>query len=295
VPTSPAPGRRRLPDLPGLLLVSGGTVAVTYGLASAGSQTLRVVLPVAGGLVLLAVFVARSARIERPLLDVRLYLNPAYAASSLMNFALGATVFGAMILLPLYYQSVRHQDPVVTGLLVAPTGIGVVLATRLASQLTDRIGSGRTALIGGVIGAAGTVPFLFLGTETPYLWLSMAGVIRGIGIALCMIPAMSAVYRAIPPAKVSDGTTQVSVVNRLGGSTGTALFTVVVQHALGGGTTLAGAASAYGDAFRWALGAVVLVILPAAVLAAVESRRAQVTGRRARDLPPRRAASTGRP
>ena len=55
-----------------------------------------------------------------------------------------------MILMPLYYQSVRHLDPVQTGLLVAPTGIGVALTTRLASSLTDRIGSGRTALAGGL-------------------------------------------------------------------------------------------------------------------------------------------------
>jgi EmrB/QacA subfamily drug resistance transporter len=277
---APASPVRRLPDLPGLLLASGGTAAVTYGLASAGGQTSRVLIPIAVGLVLLAVFTMRSLRIARPLLDVRLYRSPAYAASSVMYFALGATVFGAMILLPLYFQSVRHQDPVVTGLLVAPTGIGVALATRLASHLTDRIGSGRTAFIGGLIAAAGTVPFLFLGPATSYVWLAAAGMVRGCGISLCLIPATAAVYRAIPPAKISDGTTQVNVLNRLGGSTGTALFTVVVQHALAGAATPAGAASAYGLAFRWALGTAILIVLPAALLARVESR-----ARRTRETP----------
>jgi hypothetical protein len=100
-----------------------------------------------------------------------------------------------------------------------------------------------------------------------------------------MIPSMAAVYRAIPPAKISDGTTQVNVVNRLGGSTGTAVFTVVLQHALAGGAILAGgtaasAAAAYGDAFRWALGAVLLTVVPAALLARVEAR----TGGRATRL-----------
>ena len=272
-----APAGSRLPDVLGLLLISTGLVAATYGLASAGSGPVRVVLPIVIGVALLAAFVVRSARIARPLLDVRLYKNQAYAASSLMNFAVGATVFGAMILMPLYYQSVRHLDPVVTGLLVAPTGVGVALSTRLASKLTDRVGSGRTALAGGLIGAAGTVPFVLLGPATPYLWLCLAGTIRGVGIALCMIPAMAAVYRAIPPAKISDGTTQVNVVNRLGGSIGTAVFTVVLQHALTGGAALAGAtaasaAAAYGDAFRWALGAVLLTVVPAALLARVETR-----------------------
>jgi EmrB/QacA subfamily drug resistance transporter len=256
------------PDLPGLALISGGSVAVTYGLASVGSATIKVAAPLVGGVLLLALFVARSLRTARPLLDIRLYRNAAYSASSLVNFALGGAVFGAMILMPLYYQSVRGQDPVMTGLLVAPTGIGAVIATRFASRLTDRFGSGRTALAGGLVAAAGTAPFMFLGDATPYAWLAASMVVRGIGVSLCMIPAMTASYRAIPPEKIGDGTTQLSVLNRLGGSTGTAVFTVTLQHAL----VADHGAAAYGTAFRWVFGAAVLAILPALILARTERR-----------------------
>jgi EmrB/QacA subfamily drug resistance transporter len=263
------------PDFLGLALISGGSAAATYGLAEAGSGAARVALPVAIGVALIAAFAWRSARIARPLLDVRLYRSPAYTASSLMNFALGAVVFGGMILMPLYYQQVRHLDPVMTGLLVAPTGIGVAVTSRAAARLTDRLGSGRTALIGGLVTAAGTIPFVAIGPATPYGWLIAGGAVRGAGIGLCMIPAMAAVYRAIPAAKVSDGTTQVNVLNRLGGSTGTAVFTVVLQHALAGGGTPAGSAAAFGVAFGWALGAALLVAAPAVLLARVEARLAR--------------------
>jgi EmrB/QacA subfamily drug resistance transporter len=259
------------PDFPGLLLISAGSVAATYGLASAGAQAIRVWLPLAAGVALLAAFVIRSGRIDRPLLDVRLYRNQAYAASSLVNFALGGIVFGGMILLPLYYQSVRLQDPVMTGLLIAPTGIGIAITAPLSSRLTDRFGSGRTALAGALVNAAGTVPLLFIGASTSYLWLSAVMLVRGIGISLCMIPAMSAIYRAIPPAKVGDGTTQSNVLNRLGGSTGTAVFIVVLQHALAGAGP---SAAAYGDAFRWVLGAGLLMAVPTIFLARAESRAA---------------------
>src|SRR4051794_22217521 len=222
------------PDFLGLLLVSGGSAAVTYGLAEAGSAVIRLALAIAIGAAMLAMFVVRSARIPRPLLDVRLYRSPAYAASSLMNFALGAVVFGGMILMPLYYQQVRHLDPVATGLLVAPTGIGVAITSRLAARLTDRFGSGRTALLGALVSAAGTIPFVAIGPATSYAWLIAASLVRGAGIGLCMIPAMAAIYRAIPAAKVSDGTTQVNVLNRLGGSAGTAVFTVALPPALPG-------------------------------------------------------------
>ena len=94
-----------------------------------------------------------------------------------------------------------------------------------------------------------------------------------------MIPAMTAVYRAIPPAKISDGTTQVNVLNRLGGSTGTAVFTVVLQHALASRGRSPprhprAPRAAYGDAFRWVLGAAILAGIPALILARAERRPA---------------------
>ena len=261
------------PDFAGLLLISAGSVAATYGLASAGGAAVRVWLPLVVGVALLTAFAVRSGRTARPLLDVRLYRSQAYAASSLVNFGLGAVVFGGMILLPLYYQAVRLQDPVMTGLLAAPTGVGIAIAAPLASRLTDRFGSGRTAFAGTLLNAIGTVPLLFLGASTSFLWLSAVMLVRGIGIALCMIPAMSAIYRAIPPAKIGDGTTQVNVLNRLGGSTGTAVFTIVAQQALAGaGPSASAAAAAYGDAFRWVLGAGLLMVVPTVFLARAESR-----------------------
>jgi EmrB/QacA subfamily drug resistance transporter len=265
---SDQPRRAARPDVPGLVLIAAGSIAATYGLASAGGQAIRLWLPLAVGVALLAGFVVRSGRTDRPLLDVRLYRSRAYAASSLVNFALGGIIFGGMILLPLYYQSVRLQDPVMTGLLIAPTGIGIAVMSPLSSRLTDRWGSGWTVLAGALVNVIGTVPLLFLGASTSYLWLCTAMLVRGIGISMCMIPAMSAIYRAIPMAKVSDGTTQVNVLNRLGGSVGTAVFTVVLQRALAEAEP---SGAAYGEAFRWVLGAGLLMAVPALFLIRAES------------------------
>jgi len=265
-----APGHPGRPDLLGLALVTVGFTAVTYGLASVGSADVQVAVPTAGGAVLLAAFVLRALRQAKPLLDVRLYASKVYSAASFTSFAISATVFGAMILMPLYYQVIRGEDPVMTGLLLAPTGVGVMLAMRASARLTDRFGSGRTALAGGLISAVATIPFTLLGPATSYWWLGASMVVRGIGIGLCMMPAMTAAYRAVPPAKISDGTVQLSVLSRLGGSVGTAIFTVVLQHELASGA----GAGAFAVAFRWALGAAVLAALPAIVLAVAESRSA---------------------
>ena len=146
LPTDATEDAGRL-DLWGLALIATGLVAVTYGLAeiglSTGDRLSHVVVPLVSGVCLVAAFVHRALRVEQPLLDVRLYLNRAFTAASVTIFCIGAALFGGMILMPLYFQTVRHEDAVYTGLLLIPRGFGAALATWMAARVMDRIGAGR--------------------------------------------------------------------------------------------------------------------------------------------------------
>jgi EmrB/QacA subfamily drug resistance transporter len=238
-------------DVAGLVLAAGGTTGLTYGLAQIGTRAgAGAVAALAAGTGLLAAFILRSARITRPLLDVRLYASRAFAAASATSFSLGAAMFGGMILMPLYFQVVRGQDVIATGLLLAPSGAGALLANRLAAPMTDRLGAGPTALAGGLLSAAATVPFVFLGARTSYVLLCLAMAIRGAGIGLSLVPAMTAAYRALPAGKIADATPQLNVLQRVGGSIGTAVFTVILTRQLAHAASPAAAASAFGT--RWA-------------------------------------------
>ena len=103
-------------DVIGLVLAALGVVGLTYGLSeseTAGTLTSpSVLIPALAGIALLALFVTRSRRIERPLLDLKLFANPAFRAASIVTFCLGAALFGAMILMPLYFQTVRGEDAI---------------------------------------------------------------------------------------------------------------------------------------------------------------------------------------
>ena len=63
-------------------------------------------------------------------------------------FLFGAAFFGAMLLLPLYYQIVRGQSALDAGLLMVPQGLGAMLTMPIAGRLTDRTGAGRIVLVG---------------------------------------------------------------------------------------------------------------------------------------------------
>ncbi len=262
-------------DVGGLLLSAAGTAGLTYGLAeigaSGGSGT-PALAALAAGILLLTGFVLRALRVRRPLLDVRLYASQAFTAASVTAFSLGAAMFGGMILMPLYFQIARGQDVLHTGLLLAPSGFGALLANRLAAPMTDRLGAGTTALSGGLVSIVSTVPFLFLTARTPYVLLMLAMVIRGLGIGLSLMPAMTAAYRALPPGKIADATPQLNVLQRIGGSIGTAVLTIVLQHNLSHATSQASVASAFGSTFAWVLAVTVAATAPTVLLIRAEHR-----------------------
>jgi hypothetical protein len=68
-----------------------------------------VLVPLLAGLALTALFVAHALRSDHPLLDLRLFANRAFAAAAATTFVLGAALFGALIIVPLYYQGLRGR------------------------------------------------------------------------------------------------------------------------------------------------------------------------------------------
>ncbi|MFI1381873.1 MDR family MFS transporter [Embleya sp. NPDC020886] len=261
-------------DVPGLLLVSVGVVGVTYGLARAGLEgtavSAEVLLPFLVGLALTTVFVLRSLRVEHPLLDLRLYRNRMFGAASFATFVMGTAIFGGMILMPLYFQVVRHEDAFHTGMLLAPQGLGAAVGMFLAGRLFERIGS-LTAVIGGVVCVAATLPFVLISAGSSYWLLGVAMVARGFGIGMSGMPAMTAAFRALAPSQVNDATPQLNMLQRIGGSMGTALFVVVLQqHLDDAGGRASEQASGFGVTFVWVLAASALAILPAVLMTALE-------------------------
>jgi EmrB/QacA subfamily drug resistance transporter len=271
-------------DWQGLILAASGTVGITYGLsesASAGSILSRsVIVPVLVGVALVAAFVVRARRIDHPLLDMRLYRIRAYSAASVVMFCLGAALFAALILLPLYFQLARGQDAIHTGLLLIPQGIGSAIGMNRSALATRRFGAGLTSLCGGMILVVGTLPFLFVGATTPYGLIAVAMIVRGIGVGLAFMPAMTAAFSSLAPDQVNDASPQLNVIQRVGGSLGTAVIAVVLQSklvGLGPHPSAAATASAFSQTYLWVVVLSLGALIPAAFLWRLE-RRARAEG-----------------
>src|SRR5262249_46542302 len=141
----PSPHERL--DVLGLLLLSPGLALIIFGLAKSASKgefTAPIVwVPALIGFVLLGTFVWHGLRTPHALVDLRLFKNHVFTNSSVTLVLMIISVFGGMLLFPLYLQNVRGESALDSGLLLAPQGLGAMLVMPLAGRLTDKIGIGK--------------------------------------------------------------------------------------------------------------------------------------------------------
>lgn len=271
-------------DMLGLVLVAPGIALLTYGLVTLGDTTRvggAVLTSLLGGAVLLTGFVVRAFRARHPLLDLTLYRDPTFRAASFACFALGAVVLGAGVLMPLYLQWVRGETAVPTGLVLAAQGVGIALAMWRSGALFERFGAG-IVVAGGTVALVATVPLALLTADTSLTWIVLVLAVRGAGIGLATMPAMSLAYQALQPARTGEASTQLNVVQRLGGSFGTAGFVVVLHQRFGArprGADRAADATAFGTVFAVVAAVTVLAVVPVAALMVARRRgRARPAG-----------------
>jgi EmrB/QacA subfamily drug resistance transporter len=272
-------------DWRGLLLLSPGIAGVVFGLSQTESQggfgDPLVYVPVIAGLALVAAFVMHARHAPRPLIDVGLFRHSAFSAAAATTFLLGGALFGAMIILPLYFQIDRGETALTAGLLMAPQGVGAAIAMPIAGRLTDRIGGGPVVVTGLIVSTLATIPLAFVSASTSYVVLAALLVVRGIGMGGAMMPAMAAAYSVLTGPEVPRATSALNVIQRVGGSLGTALLVVALQREVrsalpnGAGGSVQQLpeeararvaeplANAFGNTFWWAVGMSLIAIIPA--------------------------------
>ncbi len=258
--------RRHLPDdrptarsgLDGLgaFLLPVGLVGVLYGLSEVGSDHgfghAGVLVPLLVGAALVSAFVVHAVRAGgQALVDVRLLRLRSVGSSSAALFVAGASMFGTMLLLPLFWQQVRGASALTAGLMMVPQGVGSIFSRTIAGRLTDAIGARSVTVAAFLIVGLTTVPFAFAGPTTSTWWLVGLLVVRGFGLGGVIIPVMAVSFLDTSPAQVPHASVLTRISQQVGGAFGTAVLAVVLDSAVrSSGDPLA----AFHHAFWWAVG-----------------------------------------
>ncbi|GAA3651579.1 MDR family MFS transporter [Streptomyces chitinivorans] len=258
-------------DVFGLLTMSAGLAAVILGFSklSEGRAATdpQVLLPLLAGVVLLAAHGVRArGRRGAAVVDFGLFRDRPFTASTTIALLNNFGLYGAVVLVPMFFQQAGGKSPLAAGTIMVAQGVGAAVAVLLVGRLIDAKSNPRAlVLFGLLLVAAGLTAFALTDSASAGPVLLGALFVQGIGLALTASPIMVTLYHSLPPASVPAATTANAISQQLGGAIGTAVIALLLQHYLSSGNDVA---SAFQAVFWWALAFVVATALPALFLPA---------------------------
>src|SRR4051794_20345898 len=226
VPESRDPSAPRL-DLGGFALSCMTLSSLVWGLIEAPSRgwtdglvLASFALAAAG----LAAFVAWERRSAHPMLDLALFRNPRFSASSAAISLAFFALFGTIFFLTQYLQEVRGYSALDAGLRTMPVAAGLVLAGALSARLAERLGI-RVVVPAGLALVAGALwMFSLAGPDSAYELIAGALLLMGFGMGTAMAPATDAIMGSLPAARMSVGSAINDTTRVAGGALGVAVL-----------------------------------------------------------------------
>jgi len=215
-------------------------------------------------------FVLAERRAAEPVIPPRLFANGVFTSASVVGFAVGFSMFGALAYLPQYMQVVRGISPTLSGLRLLPLLVGLLLTSTGTGFLVSKWGRYKIfPIIGTALMTLGLFLLSRLGIHSNFWLVSLYLFILGVGIGASLQVLIIAVQNAVDYKDLGAATSGATFFRSIGGSFGTSVFGAIFSGVLAGdiaaalhGVSLPSGISASGGASP-----AVLDHLPAAIRA----------------------------
>ncbi|MEK4181409.1 DHA2 family efflux MFS transporter permease subunit [Aeribacillus composti] len=220
-------------DILSLILSSIGFGGILYGFSSAGEKgwdSVYVYGTIIVGTISLVLFIVRQLKMEEPLLQFRIYKYPMFALSSAISIVLSMTMFSAMLLMPIYIQTIRGISPFDSGLLMLPGAIIMGIMSPITGRLFDKFGARALAIIGLSITIFTTYEFSHLTMDTSYSFLMLMYSLRMLGMSMVMMPVMANGINQLPQTMNPHATAMNNTLQQVSGAAGSALLVTLMQN-----------------------------------------------------------------
>src|SRR5262245_10209823 len=221
-------------DIPGLVLMVIGFLSLQLFLDQGErnewfESTFIAVLGVAAALALTG-FLARELTAAEPILDLGVYRDRNFAASSLIMVFVMFGFFSSMVLLALFTQKVLGYDAWTSGLVLAPGGVGNLLSLVIAGRLITHFDQRLLLAVGCLLNAyaAWSMSVLTLGVD--YWSLAWPRFLQGLGVGFIFVPLNAVALATVPRVSMGNATALLNVVRNLGGGVGVALVTTLLAR-----------------------------------------------------------------
>ncbi|HDG9714522.1 TPA: DHA2 family efflux MFS transporter permease subunit [Staphylococcus aureus] len=218
-------------DIPGIIFSTIGFGTLLYGFSEAGNKgwgSVEIETMFAIGIIFIILFVIRELRMKSPMLNLEVLKFPTFTLTTIINMVVMLSLYGGMILLPIYLQNLRGFSALDSGLLLLPGSLIMGLLGPFAGKLLDTIGLKPLAIFGIAVMTYATWELTKLNMDTPYMTIMGIYVLRSFGMAFIMMPMVTAAINALPGRLASHGNAFLNTMRQLAGSIGTAILVTVM-------------------------------------------------------------------
>jgi EmrB/QacA subfamily drug resistance transporter len=225
---------RPVADVRGLLLLTGGYLAVLFALNRSGQPGAGplVLLTAVVGLLMLGGYVRHALTAPRPpALDLRLLRRPGFAAALMVMGLVGLIMYSQVTALPIFGAERHHLQGFDQGLLVCALGLGLLVSMTTAGRISDRTGPRPLVRAGAVVTAVGLLSFALAHDSLPLPALFVLFIGIGLGFGATASPTFASVYRTLPSAEQAQGTTALFMTVQLTASLGVTILGVLQSRA----------------------------------------------------------------
>ncbi|MBO3733972.1 MFS transporter [Glycomyces niveus] len=229
-------GSQAKADFVGMALSMIGLVSLTYGIIEAGDSGswsgIEVWGTIALGVIVLVGFVLWEKRIPHASLDMNLFKNTRFSASSAIITLTFFGMMGLMFFMTFYLQLLKGYTPLETGLLFLPFGASMLVFAPLSNTLVQRFGAKTVGIVAMLLVITNfTVTALVFEADTPVWVVIVLFLITGAGMANLMPPAMNTLMSSVPKEKAGVGSALANTLRQVGGALGVAVLGTVMAQA----------------------------------------------------------------
>jgi MFS family permease len=236
IPADQIDGPRARVDWLGSVLVTSSLMSAVYAIVNASTHSWGSSSVLAFGVLAVALmlaFLALEARIENPILPLRILRVPGLISSSVVRGFLVTGMYSTFFLGTLYLEHVLHYGPLQTGLAFLPWTLTVAaLSLGITARLVGRFGAMRVLLAGMLIVIAGLGVLTTVGPHTSFFPTIFAGYFAiGLGIGSAFMPLLTIAMANVPAADAGLGSGIINVSQQISGALGLAILgTLATDH-----------------------------------------------------------------
>jgi MFS family permease len=173
-------------------------------------------------------------RAKEPILPLHLFKNHTFSLTSLLGAVIGAGMFGAIVMLPLYLQVVKGDTATSAGLKLIPLMLGIVSTSIISGKLISKHGHyKRFPIMGTALMTVGILMMTRLQVDTPFWQIAIYAVFVGAGLGLSMQTIVIALQNSVDFKDMGVATSSNTFFRSLGSVFGTAIFGSILTNRVG--------------------------------------------------------------